>query len=200
MLLIALAVRCTSPGGAIFRQKRMGRAGRLFEVLKFRSMSQRRAAGPGLTRDGDLRVTPCGRILRALKLDELPQFLNVLRGDMSLVGPRPKLPEFAAIPNKPYRPGVTGLASLAFRSEDQILASVVPERIESFYHERIKPLKANLDVCYMCKATPMSDLRIIFATAAACIFPASLPRLLGCSGNQPGIAQTRSATDEQAGD
>jgi lipopolysaccharide/colanic/teichoic acid biosynthesis glycosyltransferase len=184
MLLVAVVIRCTSPGPALFRQKRVGRRGRLFQVWKFRSMTERHG-GPGLSSEGDVRITSCGRVLRKFKLDELPQFYNVLKGDMSLVGPRPKLPQFAAIPNMPYRPGITGLASLAFRCEEQILGSVVPERVESFYEEHIKPVKANLDVSYMCQASPSSDLRILLATFLACVFPAGVPRLLGSISDRP---------------
>ena len=185
MLLIACLVRLTSPGPALFRQHRVGRGGRLFEVIKFRSMAERKHAGSGLTTEGDSRITPVGAFLRRFKLDELPQFYNVLRGDMSLVGPRPKLLQFAAIPNMPYRPGITGLASIAFRSEDQILGSVPPERAERFYEERIKPLKANLDVCYMCNASPVSDARVIATTAIGCMAPGMLPLLLGCAPEKP---------------
>jgi len=165
MLLIAFLVWLTSPGPALFRQQRVGRDGRLFQLIKFRSMTETQHAGSGLTTPGDARLTPVGAFLRRFKLDELPQFYNVLKGDMSLVGPRPKLPQFADIPMMPYRPGITGLASIAFRSEDQVLASLPPERVEDYYQERIKPLKANLDVCYMCHATAASDARVIAATA-----------------------------------
>ena len=150
----------------------------MFNIIKFRSMAERHA-GPGLTTEGDSHVTPVGGFLRRFKLDEMPQFYNVLTGDMSVVGPRPKLPQFTAIPNMPYRPGITGLASLAFRSENQILGRVPPERVEHFYEERIMPLKANLDVCYMCQATPASDAQVIAATALSCVAPSLLPRLLG---------------------
>jgi len=184
MLVIGLLVRSTSPGPALFRQKRVGRGGRLFSVVKFRSMSARNS-GPGLSAEGDVRITACGRILRKFKIDELPQFYNVLKGDMSIVGPRPKLPQFAAIPNMPYRPGITGLATLAFRSEGQMLRTVRPERVESFYEEHIKPIKANLDVCYMCEASPLSDLRIVLATFIACVFPAGVPALLRSIPDRP---------------
>ena len=156
-------------------------------MLKFRSMAERKHAGPGLTAEGDSRVTPFGAFLRRFKLDEVPQFYNVLKGDMSLVGPRPKLPQFAAIPRMPYRPGITGLASIVFRCEDQILGSVPPERVERFYEQRIKPLKANLDVCYMCHATPASDARVIAATALSCVAPGILPRLLGRALQEPRV-------------
>jgi lipopolysaccharide/colanic/teichoic acid biosynthesis glycosyltransferase len=179
MLLIALSIRLTSPGPALFRQKRAGHKGELFPVLKFRSMHLHSgAAGIGLTRDGDGRVTALGRWLRRLKLDELPQFLNVLRGEMSIVGPRPKLPQYAGIFDQPYRPGITGAATLAFRREEEILSRVPPAQMEDFYQRHIKPIKARMDARYMCRATLSSDLRIIAATFLACIAPPRGPATL----------------------
>ncbi len=171
MLFLAACVRFTSKGNAIFSQERVGRMGRLFKLYKFRSMvlTASEGSGPGLTRDGDCRVTPIGRLLRKLKLDELPQFYNVLRGDMSLVGPRPKLPRYAAFLNMPYRPGITGLATLVFHHEEEMLRNLETTEIDSFYAREIKPVKAQLDACYMCRATPISDLRILKATAFGCL-------------------------------
>jgi lipopolysaccharide/colanic/teichoic acid biosynthesis glycosyltransferase len=179
MLLIAACVRLSSKGESIFAQQRVGRCGQLFHILKFRSMAERqgKSTGPGLTKGGDRRITNFGRILRRFKLDELPQFINILRGDMSLVGPRPKLPKYAAIPNMPYRPGITGLATLAFRREEEILRSVDTGDMDDFYTEHIKPMKAKLDVCYMCKATPASDLRLIASTFFGCFIPESVPMM-----------------------
>lgn len=178
MLVIAVSVRLTSKGGALFIQHRVGAGGRLFRMYKFRSMRERPRlkSDLGLTKNGDQRVTGLGRFLRKLKLDELPQFINVLRGDMALVGPRPKLPQFAAIRRMPYRPGITGPATIAFRHEEDMLRNIDPDELENFYAEKIKPVKARLDVCYMCRATPSSDLRIIASTFLACLVPRQASR------------------------
>jgi lipopolysaccharide/colanic/teichoic acid biosynthesis glycosyltransferase len=178
MLAVALCIRLSSRGPAFFAQHRVGRKGRLFRIYKFRSMSIDAALrGPGLTREGDTRITAIGRWLRKLKLDELPQFYNVLRGEMSLVGPRPKLPQYSTIVNMPYRPGITGAATLAFRREEQILSQVHPSQLGEYYNRHLRPLKARIDTRYMCRATLGSDLRLLAATCMACLKPARLPAL-----------------------
>ncbi len=162
--VIAVAVRVTSPGPVIFRQQRVGRNRKLFTIYKFRTMVENsEAIGPGYTAKGDPRITLVGNVLRRFKLDELPQLYNVLRGDMSLVGPRPKLPDHDPAPMA-CRPGVTGAATLAFRYEFRILSEVPAEQIEGFYQQYIIPHKLRLDSDYMQRATIVSDIKLLFAT------------------------------------
>lgn len=168
MLLIGICVRITSKGPALFAQYRVGRGGKLFKIYKFRSMAVDAGAGPGITKAGDRRVTPLGNILRKSKLDELPQFYNMLAGDMSLVGPRPKTPRYEVMMEMPFRPGITGAATLAFRNEEEILRTIPTGEIDHFYAMHIKPLKAQIDAMYMSEATLRSDLGILLATFFAC--------------------------------
>lgn len=169
LVLFALAVALTSPGGAFFRQVRVGRHGRPFRLLKFRSMRPGSEALGQLTIGGrDPRITGVGRFLRRTKLDELPQLWNVLKGDMSVVGPRPEVPRYVALytPEQQgvlsIRPGITGMASLDYVDENELLArSSDPERA---YVEEVMPAKLALDLRYVRERSFALDLRIIAAT------------------------------------
>lgn len=169
-LMVAAAglVRLGSRGPVFFRQRRMGRNGREFILYKFRSMYQDGGGNSSITVSGDCRITPVGSFLRRYKLDELPQFWNVLRGEMSLVGPRPKLPHHEAL-HMTCRPGITGAATLAFRNEEELLSEVPEDDLEAFYESFIKPAKARLDLDYMRTATLWGDVKILWKTATACL-------------------------------
>jgi lipopolysaccharide/colanic/teichoic acid biosynthesis glycosyltransferase len=163
LLFIALAVRMTSRGPAIFRQARVCRHGSSFMILKFRTMT-RPEQGFAFARIDDESITPLGRWLRKWKLDELPQFLNVLHGEMSLVGPRPKIADLEMAP-PPCRPGITGAATLVFACEEAMFAEIPCDRLESYYRRTVMPLKHRLDCEYMARATFVSDLGMLIDTA-----------------------------------
>jgi lipopolysaccharide/colanic/teichoic acid biosynthesis glycosyltransferase len=165
LLVIAVAVRLSSPGPVLFRQTRIGRGGAPFTILKFRTMyesasEQRDVLASAVSRE----ITRVGRLLRWLKFDELPQLINVLRGEMSLVGPRPKLAHYQ---RSPYycRPGITGPATLAFAREDIFFAHIPAGSLDDYYFEVVLPLKHEIDSAYMARATFASDLRLLLRTA-----------------------------------
>ena len=172
LVLIGLWVRCDSPGPALFRQKRVGRDGVIFDILKFRTMTGQARPGPLLTVGADARITRAGHFLRRHKLDELPQLVNVLRGDMSLVGPRPEVPRYVACyPAEvrsvvlSVRPGLTDWASICYRDESAILAgSTDPEQT---YLNAVMPAKLAINVRYVRERSFWTDLRIIFSTLGA---------------------------------
>jgi lipopolysaccharide/colanic/teichoic acid biosynthesis glycosyltransferase len=165
LLAIAAAVRLSSPGPAIFRQIRIGACGKPFTILKFRTMIEPSHGNQdGIASAAAERITPIGTILRKLKLDELPQFLNVLRGDMSLVGPRPRIAE-QQLGAFRCKPGITGAATLAFAREEEFLAQVPAQSLPQYYRECVLPAKHQLDSAYMAQATMSSDLHILMLTA-----------------------------------
>ncbi len=167
VLACAAAVRFGSSGPVFFRQRRVGLAGRPFDVLKFRTMKSGNA-GPLVTAAGDPRITSAGRWLRRWKLDELPQFLNVLKGEMSLVGPRPEVPEYVAKYNAAqhtvlaHKPGITSPASLTFIDEEAVLAAQ-PDR-ESYYAAVLLPHKLEIDLEYCRTVSLAADLQILLGT------------------------------------
>ena len=171
MMAIAIAIRTTSPGPALFRQKRSGLSGRPFQLLKFRTMrSDPFCCSVKLTSKGDKRVTSIGKWLRAWKLDELPQFINVLKGEMSLVGPRPDIEEFWLQVSENDRtalaikPGITGAASTTFIHEEELLAQVPASELGESYVRDILPRKARLDLDYAARASFWSDCAILAGT------------------------------------
>ena len=168
MAIVAALIWLDSGGPVLFRQKRMGGHGREFTLCKFRSMRVERDCRSCVTVSGDARITRDGTFLRRYKLDELPQFWNVLRGDMGLVGPRPKLPHLEPL-HMTYRPGITGAATLAFRNEEEFLAGIPEVEVEAFYEMFVKPAKAQLDFDYMRRATFLSDMAVLGQTLASCV-------------------------------
>ncbi|WP_318023240.1 sugar transferase [Paucibacter sp. DJ1R-11] len=170
LLLIAIWVKLDSPGPVFFLQQRVGRQGRLFAIHKFRSMrADAPALGPQITIGRDTRISRAGHFLRRHKLDELPQLWDVLRGEMSLVGPRPEVPRYVALyPADMHalilsvRPGITDLASIEYRDESRLLAEAAdPERC---YVEQVLPMKLAISAHYIRSRSFWGDVRLVLQT------------------------------------
>lgn len=167
LLAASAAVGLTSPGGVLFRQERIGLGGKPFTIYKFRSM-RKDNAGLKITTGRDDRITPVGRFLRKSKIDELPQLWNVLKGDMSFVGPRPEVKEYTDLYNAEQRqiflvrPGITDLASIEFRNENDLLTS--SEDPNRTYIEEIMPYKIDLGLTYIENLSLAYDIRLILRT------------------------------------
>jgi lipopolysaccharide/colanic/teichoic acid biosynthesis glycosyltransferase len=183
-LVIAIVIKVDSPGPIFFRQERVGKCGCLFRIFKFRSMiADASHRGTALTVRADRRITRVGEFLRRSKLDELPQLMNVLAGDMSLVGPRPEVPEFMTFYTAEQRaiitsmrPGITDYAAILFRDESSLLdQSGDPVDI---YRREIMPLKFAYYERYSREIELLNDLRIILATMIL-LAVGGLPRWLG---------------------
>lgn len=173
---VAIAVKAGSPGPVLYRQRRVGRGGTTFDILKFRSMrSDAETVGGQLTIGADPRITKVGQFIRQWKLDELPQLINVVIGDMDLVGPRPEVPKYVALYNDEQRavlsarPGITDPASVEFRNESDLMAQH-PDP-ESLYIEQIMPRKLALNIEYLRGRTLASDIRVILSTLVAIARP-----------------------------
>lgn len=168
LVVVALLIRIKMPDGPVFfRQKRVGKDGRLFTLVKFRSMTMDHG-GSSVSVAGEARITPLGAKLRKYKLDELPELWNVLKGDMSFVGPRPDVPGYAdALTGEDreilrLRPGITGPATLKYRNEEEILSSVDdPQR---YNDEIIFPDKVRINRYYLHHYSFWTDLKLILAT------------------------------------
>ena len=169
-LIIAIIIKTESPGPVFFRQVRVGKDEIKFQIFKFRTMKiNSENNGPKITVKDDKRITPLGNYLRKYKLDELPQLINVLFGDMSLVGPRPEVPKFVALYPDPIkkkvfsvRPGITDPASIIFRNENELLAQI-PDP-EKYYTENIMPEKLRYYVEYIENRNFLLDFNIIVNT------------------------------------
>jgi len=172
-LVLALALLAMTGPPVLFVQERVGLDGRPFRMIKFRTMRRETSGGLPLTASGDLRVTPLGRFLRSTKLDELPQLLNVLRGEMSLVGPRPEVPRYVAQYTVEQRrvlqarPGLTDPASVRFVEEEDLLGAVPEEHREEFYLQTILPRKLQMNLEYIERAGLGLDVALILQTIRA---------------------------------
>lgn len=180
LLVVAAVVALDSPGPVFFRQERVGRHGRRFRIHKFRTMrASPTPTGPSLTVGADSRITRSGAFLRRYKLDELPQLIDVLVGDMSLVGPRPEVPQYVEYYSDAdravvlsVRPGITDRASLEYSDESALLAAA--EDPHRYYVGHILPIKLRYYREYVASNSIAGDIRIIFAT---------LGRLLGIASS-----------------
>jgi lipopolysaccharide/colanic/teichoic acid biosynthesis glycosyltransferase len=172
LVALAIAIKIVSPGPLIFSQLRIGQFGRPFRMFKFRTMAHQTDVKSGITVGGDPRITAVGKLLRKSKLDEVPQLFNVLLGNMSLVGPRPEVPEFVEKYSPDdfkiilsVRPGLTDFASIRFRNENELLAQQADP--VAYYEKVIMPAKLRYYRFYVRRSGVRLDLYIIMSTFAA---------------------------------
>ena len=177
LFVFAVLIKLDSRGQILFRQKRVGLNGELFTLYKLRTMAASKP-GPMITAEGDQRVTKIGKILRKTKIDELPELWNVLRGDMSFVGPRPEVPEYVDLDDPiwreilTHRPGITDPVTLRLRNEEHLLALVVDK--ERYYREVVQPYKLRGYANFIRTKSWKTDLRIIGRTLMAVAVPTSV--------------------------
>lgn len=169
--LVAFFIKREDGGPILYGGSRIGKDGRPFKILKFRTMILNAdKLGPAITTGDDRRITRVGRVLRASKLDELPQLVNVLKGEMSLVGPRPEAPVYVALYTPEQRrvlsvpPGITGLAAIEYRHEVRLLHE---STLADVYEREIMPAKLNLDLAYIRRRSFLYDLELLARTALA---------------------------------
>lgn len=174
LLIIALIIKKESDGPVFFKQIRVGEKGKNFEILKYRTMVvDAEKMGRQITVGNDNRITKIGGFLRKYKLDELPQLINVFKGDMSLVGPRPEVPRYVEMYNEEQRkvldvkPGITDLASIRYRDENELLGTA--EDPDDMYINTIMPDKLALNIEYINRSNIFFDIYIILKTIIKCI-------------------------------
>ncbi|MFC1751830.1 sugar transferase [Thermoproteota archaeon] len=171
-IFIAVFIKLSSSGPVIYKQERIGKSFKLFRLYKFRTMiDNAQTTGPAVTQKGDPRITRIGRFLRVTKMDELPQLFNVLKGDMSLVGPRPEIDYYVSKFKVDYKdilkikPGITDYAALFFRNEEAVLGRY--SDFEQAYQKEILPKKIELYKTYLSQISLLTDLKLILLT----VFP-----------------------------
>ncbi len=167
-IIVAIAIKLDSPGPVFYRARRVGKNGEEFCLYKFRTMvTDADKLGPAITAAGDTRITRVGGFLRRTKIDELPQLINVMKGEMGLVGPRPEDPRYVALYTSEQReilqvrPGITSAASLTYRNEEKLLQG---EQWEEIYQTEVLPAKLAIDLEYLRNRTLWSDLVLIVKT------------------------------------
>jgi lipopolysaccharide/colanic/teichoic acid biosynthesis glycosyltransferase len=179
MIAAAILIKATSSGPVFFRQERMGRGGKPFVLFKFRTMREHQG-GSQVTAKGDARITPVGRLLRKTKLDEIPELWNVIRGELSLVGPRPEVPRYVNLQDPLWqmvlqtRPGITDPVTLRLRNEEDLLSEYQGD-MESFYLNTLQIYKLVGYIEYLRLRGWFSDITVLFQTALAVLFPARTP-------------------------
>ena len=186
LILSVIAIALTSRVPVFFCQKRIGRNGHPFVLYKFRTMRTSNE-GVQVTASDDARVTRMGKLLRKTKLDELPELWNVVRGDMSLVGPRPEVPRYVDLENSMWqfvlkvRPGITDPVTLSLRNEERLMTKVKGDR-ERFYMEVLLPLKLQGYSEYLRRRSSWEDVKILWCTGIAVMFAGQAPRnkILSC--------------------
>ncbi len=196
LLVAAVAIKATSRGPVLFKQRRIGQGGRHFTLLKLRTMREG-GKGPRVTASGDARVTAVGTLLRHLKIDEIPELWNVVRGEMSFVGPRPEVPEYVNAEDEQWqrilrvRPGITDPITIQLRNEESVIAAGGgdPER---FYREVLQPFKLIGYRSYLDRRSWRSDLRVLWQTLLVVLLPGSV--------NPPSAEELRSCVKRSRGD
>ena len=177
-VVIAIWIKIDSPGTIFIRQERVGKDGKHFRIYKFRTMvANAEQMGPPITVGDDPRITKAGRVLRKYKLDELPQLINVVKGEMSLVGPRPEVPYYVSMYSEEQRlvlsltPGITDPASIRYKDENKLLAAICDrsgDEPEMVYIREVMPEKIRINLEYAARANVASDFLVIMRTLFGC--------------------------------